>query len=139
MSLQLVAVTLQAVLSVKRGEDYEDGADESEIWIGYDLCDSWYHLSCEGLRRPPKEEIYRCQQLHLFQQTTVIVVLPIHTLLLRCPTAYLSGKTNHSQSGSRSEAVRSQSGSCTRDGSTCTSSSDAILGTEVIGDGKSMH
>ncbi len=24
-----------------------------QVWIACDLCDHWYHLSCEGLRSPP--------------------------------------------------------------------------------------
>lgn len=41
------------------GEE-EGESEESEVWIGCDLCDNWYHLSCEGLRHPPTDEIYLC-------------------------------------------------------------------------------
>ncbi len=35
----------------------EEKGEDGEIWIGCDLCDNWYHLSCEGL---PTDEIFLC-------------------------------------------------------------------------------
>ena len=40
------------------GEESEELDDVTEIWIGCDLCNAWYHCSCEGLHRPPTEEHY---------------------------------------------------------------------------------
>ena len=40
-------------------EEYEE-SDLQEVWIGCDLCNQWYHLSGEGLRSVPEDEIYIC-------------------------------------------------------------------------------
>ena len=41
------------------GED--DGESElQEVWIWCDLCENWYHLSCEGLRAVPTDDTYIC-------------------------------------------------------------------------------
>ena len=42
------------------GEEFGESDDTSELWIGCDICDKWYHFSCEGLHRPPSEECYIC-------------------------------------------------------------------------------
>jgi len=42
------------------GEEFGESDDSNELWIGCDLCDKWYHCSCEGLYRPPLEELYAC-------------------------------------------------------------------------------
>jgi len=40
--------------------DDEGGSEQQELWIACDLCDAWYHLSCEGLRSVPTDDIYIC-------------------------------------------------------------------------------
>ena len=42
------------------GEEYGDNSGVIEIWIGCDLCENWYHCSCEGLRKPQSTDIYIC-------------------------------------------------------------------------------
>lgn len=42
------------------GEEYEEESDVQEVWIGCDLCDQWYHISCEGLRSVPEDKLYIC-------------------------------------------------------------------------------
>jgi len=32
----------------KCGEEFGESDDSNELWIGCDLCDKWYHCSCEG-------------------------------------------------------------------------------------------
>ena len=41
------------------GED-EGESEQQEFWIACDLCDAWYHLSCEGLRAVPTDDTYIC-------------------------------------------------------------------------------
>ena len=40
--------------------DDEGESEQQELWIACDLCDAWYHLSCEGLRSVPTDDIYIC-------------------------------------------------------------------------------
>ena len=40
------------------GDVYEDETEESEQWIGCDLCDSWYHGHCVDVITEP--DTYAC-------------------------------------------------------------------------------
>jgi len=44
------------------GEEFEESDDVIEVWIGCDICDGWYHCSCEGLHAPPTEDYYVCNR-----------------------------------------------------------------------------
>ena len=44
------------------GEEFGESDDVTEIWIACDLCNAWYHCSCEGLRRPPTKGHYICNK-----------------------------------------------------------------------------
>ena len=39
---------------------YQEAAEEEELWIGCDMCDKWYCGSCEGLRSHPLTDVYIC-------------------------------------------------------------------------------
>ena len=42
------------------GKEYRDETDDVEVWIGCDMCEEWYCISCEGLIYPPESDIYIC-------------------------------------------------------------------------------
>ena len=43
------------------GMEYVDETDKPEVWVGCDLCEQWYHLSCENLEEP-KSDQYICRK-----------------------------------------------------------------------------
>ena len=42
------------------GKEYQDETEDVEVWIGCDMCESWYCMSCEGLTDPPEVDMYIC-------------------------------------------------------------------------------
>ena len=46
------------------GAQYEEETEESEIWIGCDFCDMWFHLACEGLGQLPTTPKYMCSKCY---------------------------------------------------------------------------
>lgn len=44
------------------GMEYVDETDEPEVWVGCDLCEQWYHLSCDNLGEEPKSDQYICRK-----------------------------------------------------------------------------
>ena len=43
-------------------KEYQDETDDVEVWIGCDMCESWYCMSCEGLTNPPELDMYICSK-----------------------------------------------------------------------------
>ncbi len=44
-------------------EEYVDETESSQLWIACDLCQNWYHCSCEGLDKVPEsDQDYVCTQ-----------------------------------------------------------------------------
>lgn len=39
-------------------KEYEEETNESELWIGCDICQRWFHCVCEGLTQAPQEELW---------------------------------------------------------------------------------
>ena len=44
----------------KCGIRYESHTDETELWIACDVCNVWYHSSCEQLSELPNTDKYTC-------------------------------------------------------------------------------
>ena len=43
-------------------KEYQNETDDVEVWIGCDMCESWYCMSCEGLTNPPELDMYICSK-----------------------------------------------------------------------------
>ena len=44
------------------GLEYIEETEELESWVACDLCEHWYHFSCENIVNVPTEEIYICMK-----------------------------------------------------------------------------
>ena len=40
--------------------EYVEESELQEVWVACDLCDHWYHISCESLRSIPEDELCIC-------------------------------------------------------------------------------
>ena len=52
----------QAVLYGVCGKEYKEETVEPELWIACDICNQWFHCTCEGLVEPPQEDTYICSK-----------------------------------------------------------------------------